>query len=515
MSEHRSFNIPDPREASDKPLERNNFLLAIGIDDYEHVGKLSNAVRDAEQVIETLTGHYQFDPTHVYTLFNEEATEDGIITIFKQIRPKLRPTDNLLIYFSGHGHYEADIDEGYWVPADARYGRTNDYISYSFLLKVIKSFEVHHLMLLVDSCYSGAIFVSERSMAAGRADFSRLDKDPSRWVMASGRNEVVPDGVSGGNSPFARELIDTLGRYKDEGIRMSTLVNKVVTATIHNSIQTPLGRPIFGVGDKGGEFIFYPKGVAGTRPGTLRKDPIPHHPVNPSPPSKSELTERQESDSSKRSIIPWLVGGALLIALSTMWMFSREEKGVEERVPGRIEAVEAETRPERGNLKPAEEATSDEAVQVPTDKIKPEREVLVPTDETRRKIITTTSGKTLVEKVLSYRSKMSARQLREFHELERLQQTAIPSLTKLAESGNAWAACRLGMEYLAKEDYKSAHEWFARSTKQGNSYGQLFLSLMYKEGLGVAKEPASAYKLMQMSVEQNNPVAAGMLREMK
>ena len=523
MADHRSFDIPDPRESTQEATERTNYLLAIGIDDYEHVGKLSNAVRDAQQVIHTLTQHYQFDSDHVYTLFNEAATEDGIIAIFKRIRPRLRPTDNLLIYFSGHGHYEADIEEGYWVPADARYGRTNDYISYSFLLKVIKSFEVHHLMLLVDSCYSGAIFVSERSMGAGRADFSRLDKDPSRWVMASGRNEVVPDGVSGGNSPFARELIDTLGRYKDEGIRMSTLVNKVVTATIHNSVQTPLGRPIFGVGDKGGEFIFYPKGATGVIPPVEK--PVTYQRVDgydsPKPPGTGETSP------PRRSILPWAVAGALLIGFVVVWMAAGSgTQKARDIKPGRIEAVEVEEKPKRDMLTPTDKVKGElegvkeqtpervEAEKQPEVESQSGRDVLVPAEETQRKIITSTSGKDLVQKVVSYRPQMDAKQRIEFHELERLNMTAVSSLEKMADRGSSWAECRLGMEYLRKEDYKSAIDWFRRSIEQDNSYGQLFLSLMYKEGLGVKKDLVAARKLLVMSAERGNPVAEQFLKEM-
>ena len=479
MSEPRSLNLPDPMEPTDEPRARTNYLLAIGIDSYEYVGKLSNAVRDAEEVIQTLTQHYSFDPNHVYTLFNEAATEDGIIAIFKEIRPKMQPEDNLLIYFSGHGHYETDIDEGYWVPVDARYGRTNDYISYSFLLKVIKSLDVHHLVLLVDSCYSGAIFVSERSVPEEREDFARLDKDPSRWVMASGRNEVVPDGISGENSPFAGELIDTLIRYKEEGIRMSTLVNKVVTATIHNSTQTPLGRPLFGVGDKGGEFVFYPKDAENIPP----LSPIEFDLPKPLP--QPELPENQDS-SSIGSFIPWLVAGILLVSLALVWIFSRNT-GQSERTRPKVEAVEEVARPER------------------------ETEGFT---EIQRENIGSVNGRTIIDQIQSYRSEMSARQLRDFHELERLRQTAVPNLIKLADGGSSWAACRLGMKYLAAEDYEKANEWFQQSAKQGNAYGQLFLGIMYKEGLGISQDVATARKLLQMSLEQDNPVAKRMLEEM-
>ncbi len=421
MSKPRSFDIPDPMEPADKAPKRTNYLLAIGIDAYMHVGKLSNAVRDAEQVIQTLTQHYAFDPDHVFTLFNEAATEDGIIAIFKEIRPQMQPTDNLLIYFSGHGHYEEDIDEGYWVPVDARFSRTNDYISYSFLLKVIKSLEVHHLVLLVDSCYSGAIFVSERSMADDRVDFSRLDKDPSRWVMASGRNEVVPDGVSGGNSPFASELIDTLHRYKDEGIRMSSLVNKVVTATIHNSVQTPLGRPIFGVGDKGGEFVFYPKGKTASIP-PPREEEVQSSPLPTSRPNPDPIQDEGKKAGS-RPAVPWLIGGIVITLLVLVWTFSSKQTA-KPRTPAHIETVEEGER-------------------------QPERNDLVRTED-RETPPTSGDGKALIERVGSYRSGMSARQKIEFQQLERLRQTDEPNLLKMIGEGDSWAACRLGMKYSGR-----------------------------------------------------------------
>ncbi len=53
------------------------------------------------------------------------------------------------------------------------------------------------------------------------------------------------------------------------------------------------------------------------------------------------------------------------------------------------------------------------------------------------------------------------------------------------------------------------------SAKQGNSYGQLFTAMLYKEGLGGAKDLGTARKLLQMSMEQDNPVAKRMLEEMR
>ena len=57
------------------PQQGNNYLLAIGIDRYQHWTPLDNAVKDAKDLIQVLTQQYQFDEGHVLTLFDERATE--------------------------------------------------------------------------------------------------------------------------------------------------------------------------------------------------------------------------------------------------------------------------------------------------------------------------------------------------------------------------------------------------------------------------------------------------------
>lgn len=230
-------------------------LLAIGINKYQHCGQLTNAVSDAQEFVQLMLEKYQFEEDRVMTLYDEEATKNGITLAFRSLIDRVeKDLDSVIVYFSGHGYYDKVLNEGYWVPIDAEYHAEVDYLSYSYLTKLIKALPTKHTFFIVDSCYSGAMMVQERSLTQ-----ERFEKDPSRWMLASGRNEVVPDGEIGSKSPFAEQLIDTLTRNADHGVRVSDLVNQVTTAVSYNSPQTPIGRPIYGVGDKGGEFFFRPK----------------------------------------------------------------------------------------------------------------------------------------------------------------------------------------------------------------------------------------------------------------
>ena len=212
--------------------------------------------------------------------------------------------------------------------------------------------------------------------------------------------------------------------------------------------------------------------------------------LNLTPPSPIPQPEPSiaQAPSSVGSFIPWLVAGILLVSLALVWIFS-QNPGQPERTRTRIE------------VEPVEEVA------------RPERETEGLTD-IERENVRSINGRAVIDQIQSYRSEMSAQQLRDFHELERLRQTAVPNLVKLADGGSSWAACRLGMKYLAADDYEKANEWFQQSAKQGNAYGQLFLGIMYKEGLGISQDIAAARKFLQMSLEQDNPVAKQMLEEM-
>lgn len=234
-------------------LLRKNHLLVIGINEYTYCPKLKNAVKDAKDFTQLLVTHYHFEGDRVTTLLDQEANRKDIYETLKKYIPILTDQDNLVIYFSGHGHYDEIVGEGYLIPVDVQVNATQDYISYDYLLKVIKAIKAHHILLIVDSCYSGAAIVEQRIVAN-----ERLDRDPSRWIIASGRNEVVLDGMPGNNSPFAEQLLAILRDHRNDGIRASDLAQKVITSTLHNAKQAPVGRPLYGVGDRGGEFFFMP-----------------------------------------------------------------------------------------------------------------------------------------------------------------------------------------------------------------------------------------------------------------
>ncbi len=232
-----------------------NFVLAIGIDAYTHCPTLHNAVKDAQDFVNLLTNRYNFDSTHIITLFDAEATSRKIIAKFRELAQRVHTTDNLIIYFSGHGEFDKIGKQGYWIPVNAERGELDDYLPNSTIRDWLNAITSHHTFLIADSCFSGTLFSSKD---ANRDIADRREIDPSRWGLTAGRNEIVDDGKPGTNSPFAEKLLDLLQK-NDKPLGVAEICAKMMEIVQANADQTPRGEPLKIQGHEGGQFFFHPR----------------------------------------------------------------------------------------------------------------------------------------------------------------------------------------------------------------------------------------------------------------
>ena len=230
----------------------DDYILLIGINQYDNWPNLNNSVKDCQDLAGVLTTYYQFKPENVIRIFNRQATRENIIETFESLQDILTPNDNLLIYFSGHGYYDEGSHLGYWVPFEARQEKIVDYIVNSTIHDYLKTIKALHILLIVDAPYGGSIF-------ATRSEITDENKK-SRWAFTSGNIENVWDGEPGQNSPFAAFLINTLQQNIKPEFRTNDLIRQVSLKVSRNTRQTPIGSPLALDGDDGGIFIFRRKG---------------------------------------------------------------------------------------------------------------------------------------------------------------------------------------------------------------------------------------------------------------
>ncbi|MCB0613467.1 MAG: caspase family protein [Phaeodactylibacter sp.] len=247
------------RQAEVKEPKRKSYFLGIGINLYQNFSPLNNAVKDVVDMARLLEEQYDIDEAIIIT--DREATHDNIIAHLDALKQKTGSNDKLLIFYSGHGHLDEN-QKGYWIPTDAEKDNTAHYIRNSTIRDYIEDFKALHTLLISDSCFSGSLFV--RGVSRSSLAVEELEKRKSRWALCSGRHdEEVYDGKPGENSPFTTSILDTLRQSILPKINIAKLADMVIELTRSNYQQLPEGNPLYGVGHKGGQYIFRRKANEG------------------------------------------------------------------------------------------------------------------------------------------------------------------------------------------------------------------------------------------------------------
>ncbi len=250
--------------------------LIIGINDYvdPKIPDLTTAVIDAQAVAKTLRDDYGFTTTQ---LLNNRATKSNIYKALRKLAEETEDGDSVLIYYAGHGDLDKVYNDGWWIPSDAKGGDPLSYLDNVQVQKSMRSMKARHVLLVSDSCYSGTLFGTTRALppVIDNKHYLGLYNDRSRWGLTSGNREPVADLGGGKHSIFANQLLKELRRSDRAFFSIRDVYTRIAPVIANNSEQHPICRPIQGVGDEGGEFVFVR--VAG---GTVVTDkPIPAKPV--------------------------------------------------------------------------------------------------------------------------------------------------------------------------------------------------------------------------------------------
>jgi hypothetical protein len=148
---------------------------------------------------------------------------------------------------------------GFWIPTDASTSKPSQWISNSDINKLLVNIPAKQMILMSDSCYSGALTGEQKvtsGNAAGESPQEILGKR-SVLVMSSGGEEPVMDEGREGHSIFAWHLIDQLGniaKFRNGG----NVFDAVKDAVVKDGIpQTPqYGASVSAGHVTGGEYLF-------------------------------------------------------------------------------------------------------------------------------------------------------------------------------------------------------------------------------------------------------------------
>ncbi|MBK6842545.1 MAG: caspase family protein [Gemmatimonadetes bacterium] len=191
-----------------RPFARS-IAVVVGIDRYrDGIPELRTAANDARRVGAILGESHGYE---VIQLLDEEATQARLTTLLTRELPEgVGPDDRVFFYWAGHGVARDGDDgpNGYLLPVDARRGDEATFLHMPLVHDALLSLTCRHMLVVLDSCFSGA-FRWSGTRAAELIDddavihqekYDRFVRDPAWQVITSAaQDQKAIDQLSTGS----------------------------------------------------------------------------------------------------------------------------------------------------------------------------------------------------------------------------------------------------------------------------------------------------------------------------
>jgi hypothetical protein len=258
-----------------------NVIATIGVDAYQHLPTLKNAVKDADGVAALFRDRLGFQEL-APPLRNDEATADAISALVQdQLQSVLKPDDSLVLFFAGHGYVETTevgkrkVQTGYLIPVE---GRTPEDRKFSTYLKLISFLEdvarlpARHVLVILDACYSGFALGGAVHRTRGYGGAAEdLNRRLSRRIITSamGDETALDGGPKDGHSVFTGTLIEALADHQADSSKKGWVTSSELALFLQRAVPDwtdaqglPKQTPDFGVFelDDRGEMIISLRG---------------------------------------------------------------------------------------------------------------------------------------------------------------------------------------------------------------------------------------------------------------
>lgn len=469
-------------------LYGDSYALIIGNDDYTNGWpKLSNAIKDAELIAETLKAK-GFQITFHKNLKSSELEE-----VFKQffIVQGDDPSARLFVWYAGHGATLGG--EGYLVPADAPVLQEEAEFKFSALnMRRFGTFmhqaRAKHVYAVFDSCFAGTVFNSQRALPPSA--ITRATTLPVRQFLTSGDDTqtVSDDGTFRQlfiRALTAEENADSNGDGYLTASELGLYLGDRVT-NLTQSLQTPRFGKLRDKDFDRGDFVFM----------LPETDPSPVIPAE-SAPNLDTAGQIAFWESIKDSNNPAAFDAYLqqfpdgIFALLAKLKKQELEAGIttappkktpepEDKGPSLVERFQAFTRsdpePEGDGEAAAVPEVAVASVPEPAGDPEPEPEAV---QEKQQEPVATPEPKQPPKKV-----RLDTKTIIAQAEMSSAIRQRMEKILGLAESGNVSAQFSLGYMFEKGEvrDLFEAAKWYRRAAEQGNGRAQLSLAALYESG---------------------------------
>jgi uncharacterized caspase-like protein len=271
------ISLPELLAHKNKKYNSKSWAVLIAIDNYSKVkngfNDLPYAVNDAKAVEKFLLDELNFYKERIITLHNDKATKQGIEQLLGETLPnKVRESDRVLVYFSGHGSQEKGARHkqfGYLIPCDGKKGSLfSTCVSMNDLQFFSDKIPARQVLFILDSCFSGiagTIYSKDGDEIPNetRKQVEAFVQSEGRQIMTAGAaNETSVMGSKWNNhSVYTFYLIEGLkgkADYNKDGVITVRELQVFLDSTVPKETkQTP---QLFNLNNCEGQFVFYKEG---------------------------------------------------------------------------------------------------------------------------------------------------------------------------------------------------------------------------------------------------------------
>lgn len=243
------------------------FALVIGNQHYLAMDSLKTPISDATRAARVLQDKYGFT---VQVL--QDATDVAMLRALNDLNAQLKPEDNLLIYYAGHGMRlnTGKGESGYWLPVNAdRPPQDTFWVPNEQITAHLARLPARRVLVVADSCYAGLLsgdpsYLFVDSGAGYSEDYIKFKLPKrARLLLTSGGDEPVLDVGGGENSVFARVFLEELQNNQDvlPAPELFARIRKRMEAEVARNkfVQVPSFQSIKGAGHEVGDFFLVPK----------------------------------------------------------------------------------------------------------------------------------------------------------------------------------------------------------------------------------------------------------------
>ncbi len=242
------------------------YALIFGNQVYRNLEPLQTPHNDAARAAQILKERYGFSVQLI-----DDADDVAMLRALNDLDKVVRPEDNVLIYYAGHGWRlkTAALEAGYWLPTNAeRPPNDTFWVPNEQITAHIARLPARRVLVVADSCYAGLlssdpsanVFGAEGVVSAEYLKY-KLPKR-ARLLISSGGDEPVLDVGGRENSVFARAFLDAL-QSNTAVLSTPALFARIRDRIAHSATQSsfaqaPELKTIRSAGHEMGDFFFVP-----------------------------------------------------------------------------------------------------------------------------------------------------------------------------------------------------------------------------------------------------------------